>query len=311
MRPGSLTGMDLSLTTPSPAELAAVGHTLDGWLTDDGPVQLHPGDLGWYSMRGATSAASALRVWNRDGRPVAIGLLDEPDLLRLALDPAVRDDAEVATRLAASLQDPGQGVLDAGEAAVECRGASALVTALTGHGWEPDDPWTPLVRDLTAPVDAHPIETTGMTLHPLDGANEAEVEDWVGVHHSAFKEREATAQERAERAGWWHTMDEAPFGERHRSILGRDSSGEPVAVVGVWSAGEGRPGLVEPMGVSARHRGRGYGVAICVAAAAALREMGASSAMVCAESASTGALRTYAAAGFAVRPAVCDMARGE
>ena len=53
-----------------------------------------------------------------------------------------------------------------------------------------------------------------------------------------------------------------------------------MAEVTVWSAGAGRPGLLEPMGVHADHRGHGYGAASRLAAAAHLQEMGSSSAMV-------------------------------
>jgi len=44
--------------------------------------------------------------------------------------------------------------------------------------------------------------------------------------------------------------------------------------VTVWSAGPGKPGLLEPMGVHQEHRGHGYGKAITVAAAASLQELG-------------------------------------
>ncbi len=75
-----------------------------------------------------------------------------------------------------------------------------------------------------------------------------------------------------------------------------------MAEVTVWSAGNGRPGLLEPMGVHAEHRGRGYGRQISLAAAAALRRLGSSSAMVCTPSANVGAVATYQAAGFRPGP---------
>lgn len=60
------------------------------------------------------------------------------------------------------------------------------------------------------------------------------------------------------------------------------------------------------MGVHRDHRGHGYGTAISVAAAAALREMGSSSATVCAESTNVGAVATYASAGFQKLPDITD-----
>jgi ribosomal protein S18 acetylase RimI-like enzyme len=80
-----------------------------------------------------------------------------------------------------------------------------------------------------------------------------------------------------------------------------------VAAVTVWLAGPGKPGLLEPMGVHREHRGRGFGTAIAVAAAAALRELGASSAIVCTPSANAGA--TYKSAGFPERPEIRDRYR--
>ncbi|MBB3098406.1 ribosomal protein S18 acetylase RimI-like enzyme [Actinoplanes campanulatus] len=52
------------------------------------------------------------------------------------------------------------------------------------------------------------------------------------------------------------------------------------------------------MGVHHDHRGHGYGRAITVAAAAALRQMGSSTATVCTPSSNTGAVATYVSAGF-------------
>ncbi|RYJ30432.1 acetyltransferase [Streptomyces sp. L-9-10] len=77
----------------------------------------------------------------------------------------------------------------------------------------------------------------------------------------------------------------------------------------MWSAGPGRPGLLEPMGVHREHRRHGYGRAITVAAAAALQELGSSSAIVCTPSSNPGAVATYKSAGFQQRPEVRDQYR--
>ncbi|GAA2737623.1 hypothetical protein GCM10009867_25520 [Pedococcus aerophilus] len=144
-----MTPVDTVLRTPAASELTDLAEVLAGWQVDDGQVQLHPGDLGWYSMRGADATAEALRIWSRDGGPLAMGLLDGEDLLRLALDPEVRDDVALARQVCADVVDPGRGVLSAGSAVVESRGAVALQQALRGEGWVPDEPWTPLCRNLS------------------------------------------------------------------------------------------------------------------------------------------------------------------
>ena len=49
--------------------------------------RLHPGDLGWFWRFGAEATAAAVRTWSRDGRILAVGLLDGPGLLRLTIAP--------------------------------------------------------------------------------------------------------------------------------------------------------------------------------------------------------------------------------
>jgi ribosomal protein S18 acetylase RimI-like enzyme len=94
-----------------------------------------------------------------------------------------------------------------------------------------------------------------------------------------------------------------------RCLVAYDDQGDAVAAVTVWSAGPGKPGLLEPMGVHRDHRGHGYGKAISVAAAAALQDLGSSSATVCTASSNVGAVATYKAAGFRQLPEKRDNRR--
>jgi ribosomal protein S18 acetylase RimI-like enzyme len=63
------------------------------------------------------------------------------------------------------------------------------------------------------------------------------------------------------------------------------------------------------MGVHRDHRGHGYGTAISIAAAAALRELGSSSALVVTPSANVAAVATYRSAGFEALPEIRDRVR--
>ena len=101
-------------------------------------------------------------------------------------------------------------------------------------------------------------------------------------------------------------MSRAPTYAQAQCLVGYDGQGHAVAAVTVWSAGPGRPGLLEPMGVHRNHRGHGYGTAICLAAAAALRRFGSSSALVATATSNEGAVATYASAGFRRMPDVTD-----
>ncbi len=268
---------------------------------------MHPGDLGWFSMRGPDATARALRAWFSGDKLLALGLLDGPDgLLRLGLDPDVRDDEAVARRICADVTDPDRGVLPAGEVVVEARGASALQRIMLGDGWQLDEPWTPLHRDLSDPVADILATGTGLRVETI-GTDRAEA--WLEVHWSAFKGTELGDADRERSSTRLLTMMAGPFAERGRSLAALDRGGRMVAVAGVWSAGRGRPGLIEPMGTHRDHRGQGYGAAVCEAAASALRRMGSSSAVVCAESSNVGAVATYTSAGFTPCPPVADLRR--
>jgi ribosomal protein S18 acetylase RimI-like enzyme len=125
---------------------------------------------------------------------------------------------------------------------------------------------------------------------------------WVDLHLAAWDESTLTEQH-------WHAMaGGSPFAEA-RFLAGYDDQDTAVASVVVWSAGPGRPGLLEPMGVHRDDRGHGYGRAITVAAAGALRELGSSSAIVTTPHSYAGAVATYRSAGFQQLPDRRDLFR--
>jgi GNAT superfamily N-acetyltransferase len=287
--------------TPGAGELGQIGRVLAGWQSDDGPLHLHPGDLGWYSLRGSAATAAATRVWSDGDTIVAIALLDGPDLLRLAIDPERCHDASLAARIAADVRDPGAGVLGPGGATIEARGADALTEELARDAWLPDEPWTPLRCDL-----AEPIEVPDPRIETVEPDRTGE---WVSVHWSAFQGMPLPDERLRRMVDGWSAAARAPFLDAARILLLRDQERRPVAVSALWSAGVGRPGLIEPLGVHQEHQGLGYGTIMTRAAAAGLREMGSSSATVCAESSNMGAVATYLAAGFQADPEVTDWRR--
>ncbi len=301
--------MAIKTSIPDVQDLDHVAEVLSSWQSDGGPLHLHPGDLGWHSLRGAAKTAASLRVWSRGGKTLALGLLDGPDgLLRMAIDPGLGDDDELARQVADDVSDPQRGVLDGDNAVVEARGAERLSQLLLREGWQLDEPWTPLSRTFSASahVDEQRIEQAGLRIETI---GPDDVDPWVAVHWSAFKGTPFGKEERRNFREGWLAMASGPFYHRARSLAAFDRHDNAVAVAMVWSAGPGRPGLVEPMGVHRNHRGHDYGVAISVAAALALQEMGASSAIVCTESSNVGAASTYLAAGFTAHEQVADLQR--
>ncbi|HEX4832465.1 MAG TPA: GNAT family N-acetyltransferase [Trebonia sp.] len=327
--------MPITMSRPEASGLDEAVHAVRDWQRDGTPVPLHPGDIGWYWRFGAQATAAAVRAWRQGGRIVAVGLLDGPGLVRLAVTPDATDDEELAAVLAADIASPERGILAAGPAAVEARFGGPLRRLLADQGWEPGEPWTPLARDLAAPVAGGDLGADGGLAASDLAASGPEVGDPEvgGLRASGLAAgglgagglrvevigadgaRERAAVQRAAfdgstfSAGRWQAMAAGPAYADARCLVGRDDEGAAVAAATAWSAGPGRPGLLEPAGVHRDHRRRGYGTAITLAAAAMLRELGASSAVVCTRAANTRAVATYQAAGFRLFPDVPDLCR--
>ena len=183
--------MAIVMRTPSVPGLDHVVEVLGTWQHDDAPVQLHPGDLGWHWRFGAESTAAAVRTWSRGEHLLAVGLLDSPRVLRLAISPETGTDEELAHQLLADVTDPVRGVLPAGEVSVEARFGEAFRHVLRSAGWEADEWWTPLRRAL-----AEPVEDCGVRIEVI-GPERASVR--VAVQRAAF-DRSTFTEER------WRTM---------------------------------------------------------------------------------------------------------
>ena len=288
-------GVAIAAGKPGVDGLSEVVAVLREWQHDGAPTQLHPGDLGWFWRFGAEATAAAVRTWSRDGQILAVGLLDEPDVLRLAIAPDARRDEELAQQLAQDLTEPERGVLTTGKAYVEAPRGALVRDLMFAGGWSADAPWTPLRRDLTEPV-----QDQGVRIEVI-GPGQAHVR--TAVQRASFDSSTFTEER-------WHAMAAGlPYADA-RCLVACDDQGNAVAAVTVWSAGPGKPGLLEPMGVHRDHRGRGYGKAITVAAAAALKELDSSSATVCTRSSNAGAVATYKSAGFRQLPETPDLCRG-
>ncbi|MER5264639.1 GNAT family N-acetyltransferase [Actinosynnema sp. NPDC002837] len=286
--------MAIELGTPSVDGLAGAVDALREWQHDGAPMQLHPGDIGWFWRYGAEATAAAVRTWSRGGRILAVGLLDSPDLLRMTIAPDAHQDEELARRVVEDVTAPERGVLVAGEVYVEAPRSALVQDLLAEAGWDTDEPWTPLRRDL-----AEPVEDPGVRVEVI-GPERAHVR--AAVQRASFSSSTFTDER-------WHAMAAGVPYTDARCLVAHDEQGNAVAAVTVWSAGPGRPGLIEPMGVHSDHRGHGYGKAITVAAAAALRELGSSSVLVCTPSSNVGAVATYKSAGLEALPEVRDRRR--
>lgn len=285
--------MAIAMAAPGIGGLGEVVAALREWQEEDAALQLHPGDVGWFWRFGAERTAAALRTWRVRGKLVAVGLLDSPDVLRLAIAPGKLGDEGLAEQLVGDLRRTDGRVFGSGTGYVEAPAGARVRELLRQAGWTTDQLWAALRRGL-----AEPVPDAGVRVLTV-GARDASLR--AAVQIAAFDGSTFTE------ARWHEMAGGVPYADA-RCLLAL-SHGLPVAAVTVWSAGPGRPGLLEPMGVSRDHRGQGYGRAICLAAAAVLQELGCSSANVCTRSANVAAVATYKSAGFEQRAEVCDLRR--
>lgn len=286
--------MAIVLERPAVDGLSAALAALREWQREDVPMQLHPGDLGWQWRLGAEATAAAIRTWGRDGEVLALGFLDAPAVLRLAIAPAAQRDEQLAHRLGEDIAEPQRGVLPDGRVALEVAGNAVVREVLAARGWVTDEPWTQLSLDLSGTLPEHSLR--------IEVAGPGRAQQRAAVQRAAF-ESSTFDEDR------WRAMAAGPLYADARCLLGYDERGRAVAAATVWSSGPGKPGLLEPLGVHRDHRGHGHGTAISVAAAAALQQMGASSARVCTPSANVVAVATYRSAGFRTVAEAWDLTR--
>ena len=87
------------ISKPGIDELSGVLDVLREWQDRRRAGAAAPGDVGWYWRFGAQQTAEALRTWSRDGRVLAVGLLDGATILRPTTAPDVLRDEELARQL--------------------------------------------------------------------------------------------------------------------------------------------------------------------------------------------------------------------
>ena len=256
--------------------------------------QLHAGDVGWHLRRDDDEVDGSLLQVREDGMLLAVGLLDGPGLVRLALDPDRLQDAGLAAVLADAVEDrlgrPGSA-----EGYVEGPAAARWRAELAGRGWDLDpDPWLHLWRPLGAGDASRQVPGVA----PLSGP--ADVADRVAVQRAAFAGSTFTESRWAQMAG-------STAYEPRLDLLARDGAGAPVAALTAWTAGQGRCAVVEPMGTAAGHTRQGHGRRLLEGAAAALARAGASGVAVRTPADNTAAVAAYRSAGFSAVGLAADM----
>lgn len=292
--------MAITVERASSATMDDLAVAVASWQENGTAVQVHPGDFGWNCSFGIRGLVDSLRVWRQDGYLVAAGMVDdEAGLLRMAISPSAGEDQSFAERFVDDLSDPARGVLPAERGLVEVRCGDAVRNALSRAGWRPDEPWTPLVRDLSVSV-----EHCGLRIERIDAQHIRDdvVRDRIAVHRESFANSTFSLDR-------WQAMAASPFYRNARCLVAYDPQGHAVAATTVWSAGVGRPGLIEPLGAHSGYRGRGYGRAITRAAAAELQSMGAASVGVCTPASNVAGIAAYVSGGFTRLEPMTDFRR--
>lgn len=272
--------------------VAEIVGALAAWTPATWSGQLHPGDVGWELRFEDDHVDSSFVVVREAGSVVAVGQVDAPQALRLAVDPARAHDVALAAFLADAVDD----VLVPGEVSVDGAPLAAWRAELADRGWDRDpDVWVALHRSL-AGVD---VRLPG-GVAPVSGVRD--VADRVAVQRAAFDGSTFSAAR-------WALMAAGPPYDGALDLLARDDEGTPVAAGTAWSAGPGRCGLLEPVGTHRDHQRRGHGRRLLDGLCAQLAAAGASSVAVATPASNDGGVRAYTAAGFRVLGLLTGMRR--
>lgn len=268
-----------------PGDLDRIDRILREWEPIGGcGGQLQAGDVGWAHRFRPESVAASLVEWRSPGgEPGAIHYRDSPMSGWFSMDPGLVRNRDLANEIAAwaAAQEP-EGLVSVDGHALPAIWRQALMK----RGFEATtDVWAHLWKPLSFAdvVDVAGVEvTTG---------NDQAIVDRVAVQKAAFENSTFTVEK-------WHALAQGPSFRPGFDLLARDEAGEAVAAITVWLPGEGKCGMIEPMGTHPDHRRLGHGRRVIRAACAALARAGASGVCVVTPESNAGAVEVYRAAGL-------------
>jgi ribosomal protein S18 acetylase RimI-like enzyme len=258
--------------------------TLSRWEPIGGCADwLQAGDIGWMLRLGRQRTASSLLEWTTpSGETGAIMCHDGGDSWRFATDPVLFGDRD----LAASIADWADEVQPAKALTIDGPSVPAVWRqVLAERGFEAsNDAWAHLWKPLGLGdiVDIPEVEMTD---------TEQAIADRVAVQKAAFANSTFTVDK-------WHEMANGPTLRPELDLLARDKRGNPVAALTAWLPGEGKCGMLEPMGTHPDFRRMGHGKRVIQAAFAALARAGAASVCVVTPESNVAAVELYRSAGF-------------
>lgn len=268
-----------------PGDLDRIDMALRHWEPPGGcGGTLQAGDLGWKLRFGAEAAAASMLEWRSPvGETAAAMCQDSPTDWWLSMDPELLGNRS----LAQSIVDWAARLETGGALSIDGPGGPAVWRqAFVERDFEATaDAWSHLWKPLGV---ADVIDVAGVV---ATVGNDRDIADRVAVQRAAFPNPTFTVEK-------WHAMAAGPSFRPGFDLLARDEAGEAVAAITVWLPGEGKCGMIEPMGTHPDHRRLGHGRRIIRAACAALARAGASGVCVVTPESNAGAVEVYRSAGF-------------
>ena len=281
----------ISRSFEGPADLPALHAVARAAMAAGKPCSIpHVGDVTWslYQHEPELAWPKLVQIFERDGAPVAFGILWLPQTLQCSVHPAHRDD-EVYDALLEWFAGAAGEELDGGLDVQLLESDHALAAALARHGYV-SNPEAPVfehrVRSLGEPVE----ETRLPSGYALRQVGDDDVERRVEVHRAAFHPSKVTVPA-------YRALQELPPYRADLDVVVEAPDGSFAAYALVWLDEENGIGELEPVGTHPGHQRLGLGKAVCLEACRRLRALGADTAVVY----SLGgyhAGRLYAAAGF-------------
>jgi ribosomal protein S18 acetylase RimI-like enzyme len=244
----------------------------------------HVGDLAWGAFQHEGREGSwRTALWYAGGVPVAWAWLRLPGHLDLAADPAR------GPGLVASVLDWFERTAPAPRSVGALDAEDHVVPLLTERGYRPGPYLTYLGRDL---ADLPPLPSLPPG-HRVRSVTAEDLVERVAVHAAAWHPTRVTA------ASYRNVMAAWPYEPGLDQVV-EGPDGRFVASCLIWPDDVNGVGELEPVGAHPDHRGLGFGAAACLAALHALRERGATRAVVyTATDGHPGAIPLYLSLGFA------------
>jgi len=268
------------------------------------------GDVEWWTVGGGPDAdwPARIRIWERNGRPVAWGWFNPPGGLDWFVGDGVSDDEETEIRGEVlewlhlqTLRAWRERILAATTDA-DREGTTEPPTMETwaGEGWSEesflrDRGWTPTETTLSQyvqPLDLDldpPRVPDGHVLRHVRGPEEFPAR--VEAHRAAFAPSKITLEKYALLPGLDHYRFE------HDLVL-EAPDGSIAAFAICWVDDAGSVGEFEPVGVHPAHQRRGLGRVIMRAGLRLMREAGLRDALVFSDASNTASEALYRSAGF-------------